>query len=65
MDNKSLAEKSKLDMPWCEGAEVKKEASADAKKTEEKKPEEKKASKKGTTRGAVPADSSDPQEGGE
>ncbi|HEX5061579.1 MAG TPA: hypothetical protein VFV99_19560 [Kofleriaceae bacterium] len=65
MDNKSLAEKSKLDMPWCEGAEMKKEAAADEKKTEAKKPEEKKPSKKGTTRGAVPADSSDPQEGGE
>lgn len=64
LDNKSLAEKSKLDMPWCEGAEMKKQAGggADEKKATEKPAEPK---KKGTTRGAVPADSSDPQEGGE
>ncbi len=61
VDNKSLAEKSKLDMPWC-GAEGGGDdagggakADADAKDTK----------KKSTTRGAVPAASSDPQEGGE
>jgi hypothetical protein len=71
VDPKSLAEKSKLQMPWCdaEGAGGgAKDASADkggadkaADKAEEKAP----AKKKATTRGAVPADSSDPQEGGE
>jgi len=65
LDAKSLAEKSKLDMPWCEGAEVKKEAAADDKKPADQKKPEAKPAKKGTTRGAVPADSSDPQEGGE
>jgi hypothetical protein len=65
VDNKSLAEKSKLDMPWCgaDGGGGKEQAAADEKPAEEKASA--KDSKKKTTRGAVPADSSDPQEGGE
>jgi len=55
-EQKRIAEKSKLDMPWC-GAEGGGDAAADGGAKTEKK--------KSTTRGAVPADSSDPQEGGE
>jgi hypothetical protein len=61
VDQKTLAEKSKLDMPWCD-AESGGGAAESAKPAEEK---EKKESKKGTTRGGSQADSSDPQEGGE
>jgi hypothetical protein len=50
MDSKYLKEKDVIKMPWCEGSGA---AAADA------------PAKKSTTRGAVPADSSDPQEGGE
>jgi hypothetical protein len=62
VDQKSLAEKSKLQMPWCDagGGDNDKAADDDA-KVEEKTP----AKKKAATRGAVQADSSDPQEGGE
>ena len=62
VDQKSLAEKSKLQMPWCDagGGDKEKAADEDA-KVEEKAP----AKKKATTRGAVQSDSSDPQEGGE
>ena len=52
MDAKYLKEKSVIKMPWCEGDGG--GAAADEP-----------AQKKSTTRGAVPADSSDPQEGGE
>jgi hypothetical protein len=66
LDQKSLAEKSKLEMPWCDaggGGSAEKSAADDKKadKAEEKAP----AKKKAATRGAAPADSSDPQEGGE
>jgi hypothetical protein len=75
LDVKTLAEKSVIKMPWCEaggagneeheaGGEAKQEHEAD-KASADKKPAEKSAKKKSTTRGAVPADSSDPQEGGE
>jgi hypothetical protein len=75
VDQKSLAEKSKLQMPWCDAAGDK-ESAGDDKKSSEKAADKdagkaadkdagKPESKKKTTRGAVPADSSDPQEGGE
>jgi hypothetical protein len=66
VDPKSLAEKSVLKMPWCDGAAADKAADAGAEKeapAEEKAAD--KAKKKSTTRGAVQADSADPQEGGE
>jgi hypothetical protein len=68
LDQKSLAEKSKLEMPWCGGAATA-EAGGTADAKDEKKGEVKaepaSAKKKATTRGAKPAESSDPQEGGE
>jgi hypothetical protein len=64
VDPKSLAEKSVLKMPWCEGADA--GGGADDAKTEKEAPaEEKAAKKKSTTRGATQSDSADPQEGGE
>ena len=67
VDQKSLAEKSKLQMPWCDAGGGGGGAGDADKKAEKEadKVEEKSAKKKSTTRGAVPADSSDPQEGGE
>jgi hypothetical protein len=67
LDQKSLAEKSKLQMPWCEGAATAEVGGSAAKEEakEDKKAEPTKAKKASTTRGAKPADSSDPQEGGE
>ncbi|HEY5947865.1 MAG TPA: hypothetical protein VIV40_20335 [Kofleriaceae bacterium] len=67
MDSKTLAEKSVIKMPWCEGdgASAKEDKADDKKADKAEKTEEKSAKKKATTRGAVPADSSDPQEGGE
>jgi hypothetical protein len=67
VDPKTLAEKSKLEMPWCDaaggggsadGGTETKESGKDAEKVEKK-------DAKKTTRGATQADSSDPQEGGE
>lgn len=55
MDSRYLKEKDAIKMPWCEGNGG---AAAGEAKDEP-------AKKKATTRGAVPADSSDPQEGGE
>lgn len=60
MDAKSLAEKSVIKMPWCEGdggGHAADEAAPAAEKAS--------AKKKATTRGATQSDSADPQEGGE
>ena len=66
MDNKTLAEKSSIKMPWCDGKKA--EKAADKAEKESAKPAEKdspkaEAPKKKAAKGAK--DSSDPQEGGE
>jgi hypothetical protein len=65
LDAKTLAEKSVIKMPWCEAGGAAKEEQEAEKASAEAKPEDKSAKKKANTRGAAPADSSDPQEGGE
>lgn len=61
MDARSLAEKSVINMPWCEGGGGAADSAAEAAPAEQKAS----AKKKSTTRGATQADSADPQEGGE
>ena len=69
LDAKSLAEKTVIKMPWCEGDGGGGGDKKEADKADAEKPAEEKAAdkpKKGATRGAVPkGDSADPQEGGE
>ena len=64
MDAKSLAEKSSIKLPWCEGKKADKEAKPADKDAKADKGAEKESKKKAPAKGAA-KDSADPQEGGE